>query len=322
MKQVIFDTDIGIDDAMALLFLHYAPGARVNAIVTGFGNASLESTTRNALYVKERFGISAPVYRGAGGAAGVSMFEDYPDFVHGKNGLGDIELPDVDVSKAAHDGAQAIVDIARAAPGQTSLVAIGRLTNVARALELCPELPTLIRELIVMGGAFGFNGHRGNVSPVAEANIAGDPCAADRVFTAGFTTTIVGLDVTHEVTMDEAYFSMLRDSAGDAGLFIHDISRCYLDFAERETGARACAVHDSSAVAYLLAPDLFTTREAQVRVVTDGPALGQTVWGDPEKCYQVGDWGDLPTVRICTAVDSARFLRLYEETLRSAVDDA
>jgi len=62
---------------------------------------------------------------------------------------------------------------------------VGRLTNLALALELCPELPELIREVVVMGGAFGFNGHRGNVSPVAEANIAGDPLAADRVFTSG-----------------------------------------------------------------------------------------------------------------------------------------
>ncbi len=322
MKQVIFDTDIGIDDAMALLFLHFAPGAELKAIVTGFGNASLASTTRNALYVKERFGITAPVYRGAAEACGVSMFDAYPDFVHGMNGLGDIVLPEVNTDKAENDGAQAIVDIVRAAPGQISLVAIGRLTNVAHALELCPELPTLLRELIVMGGAFGFNDHRGNVSPVAEANIAGDPLAADRVFTAGFSTTIVGLDVTEEVTMDEAYFSMLRDRAGDAGQFIHDISRCYLDFAQRVTGRRACAVHDSSAVAYLLAPQLFTTRSVQVRVVTNGPALGQTVWGDPEVRYQVGDWGDLPRVRICTGVDAAGMLGLYQETLHSAVDDA
>ena len=322
MKQVIFDTDIGIDDAMALLFLHYAQAAELNAIVTGFGNASLASTTRNALYVKKRFGIAAPVYRGAAEAVGLSMFDAYPDFVHGKNGLGDIELPDVDTGEAEGGGAQAIVDIARGAPGETSLVAIGRLTNVAHALKLCPELPTLVRELIVMGGAFGFNGHRGNVSPVAEANIAGDPQAADQVFTAGFSTTVVGLDVTEEVRMDEAYFSMLRESAGDAGQFIHDISRCYLDFAERVTGRRVCAVHDSSAIAYLLAPQLFTIREAQVRVVTGGPALGQTVWGDPEVRYQVGDWGDLPPVRICTGVDAAGMLRLYRETLCSAVDDA
>ena len=93
--------------------------------------------------------------------------------------------------------AQAIVELAKANPHELSIVAVGRLTNLkALALELPhPELPLLVKELIVMGGVFGYNGHRGNVSPVAEANIAGDPTAADIVFTSGIPTTIVGLDV-------------------------------------------------------------------------------------------------------------------------------
>ena len=69
-KQVVFDTDIGIDDAMALLFLHYAPDVDLRAIVTGFGNADIDTTTRNALYMKARFGIPAPVYRGAAALCG------------------------------------------------------------------------------------------------------------------------------------------------------------------------------------------------------------------------------------------------------------
>jgi len=70
MKQVIFDTDIGIDDAMALLFLHYSPDVNLRGIVTGFGNASVDNTTRNALFLKEQFNIDAPVFRGAAEAIG------------------------------------------------------------------------------------------------------------------------------------------------------------------------------------------------------------------------------------------------------------
>ncbi|MDP5054486.1 MAG: nucleoside hydrolase, partial [Congregibacter sp.] len=94
MKRVIFDTDIGIDDAMALLFLHYAPGVRIEAITTVSGNASIADTTRNACYVRERFGIDARVFRGASGPLGPALGEGYPDFVHGKNGLGDISFMD------------------------------------------------------------------------------------------------------------------------------------------------------------------------------------------------------------------------------------
>ncbi|MDH4126216.1 MAG: nucleoside hydrolase [Gammaproteobacteria bacterium] len=322
MRKVIFDTDIGIDDAMALLFLHYARNVELRAIVTGFGNASIDDTTRNALYVSERFNIAAPVYRGAAESTGTSLFDSYPDFVHGKNGLGDVDIPHISATQESAGGAQAIVDIATANPGDITIVAVGRLSNVANALKLCPELPQLLRELVVMGGAFGFNGHRGNVSPVAEANIAGDPEAADFVFRSGIPTTIVGLDVTAQTTMDDDFFELLKNKAGDAGQFIFDISRHYLDFHEQHTGRHACAVHDSSAVAYLLAPELFTTRDAGVRVVSTGPAIGQTIWSDPEVSYQTGAWSELPRCRICTDVDSAGVLDLYRKTLLSAVDNS
>jgi inosine-uridine nucleoside N-ribohydrolase len=320
LKKVIFDTDIGIDDAMALLFLHYAPEVELQAIVTGFGNASIDDTTRNALFVRERFNIEAPVYRGAGDALGARLGEGYPDFVHGRNGLGDIAIPEPATDCDALPGPAAIVRIVKANPGEISIVAVGRLTNLALALEQCPDLPQLVGELVVMGGAFGYNGHRGNVSPVAEANIAGDPLAADRVFSSGFNLTIVGLDVTQETIADERFFAELRGNAGDAGKFIHGISRCYLDFHERLTGGRECPVHDSSAVACLLQPQAYTTITAAVRVATDGVAIGQTIAGDPRADYASAAWRDRPPVRICTAVDDRLVLQQYLDTLALAGD--
>ncbi len=319
-KQVIFDTDIGIDDAMALLFLHYAPDVDLRAIISGFGNADIDTTTRNALFIKERFAVPAPVFRGAAAPIGATTLPEYPDFVHGRNGLGEVDIPTVETREEETGGPEALVQLARDNPGQLSIVAVGRMTNLALALELCPELPELVRELVVMGGAFGFNGHRGNVSPVAEANIAGDPVAADRVFTSGMPVTIVGLDVTQEVILDDAGFGAIRDSAGDAGRFIHDISRFYLAFHEGLLGRVECPVHDSSAVAYLLRPDLFTTREVKVRVATEGVAAGQTIWADPGSHPGHPDWDDVPVVRICTGVDAPGMLGLYRETLALAVD--
>jgi inosine-uridine nucleoside N-ribohydrolase len=318
MKKVIFDTDIGIDDAMALLFLHFSPDVELQAIVTGFGNASIDDTTRNALYIKQQFRIDAPVYRGAAGPLGERLGDEYPDFVHGRNGLGDIAIPESAGRPEAMPGADAIVDLAKRYPGQFSIVAVGRLTNLALALEQCPELPKLIAEVVVMGGAFGFNGHRGNVSPVAEANIAGDPLAADRVFTSGLRTTIVGLDVTEEIIACEPFFDALRENAGQAGDFIYRISRCYLEFHQRVTGDYACPVHDSSAVAYLLDPGAFTTLEAAVRVVPEGIAIGQTICGEPDADYESTAWKDQPVCRVCTGVDADRVLGLYAETLALA----
>ncbi len=79
-------------------------------------------------------------------------------------------------------------------------------------------------------------------------------------------------------------------------------------------------MHDSSAVARFLAPELFTTRRAGVRVVTGGPAIGQTIWSDPAVSYQTGAWSDLPPCNIAVGVNSEGLLDLYRRTLLSAAD--
>jgi purine nucleosidase len=318
MKKVLFDTDIGIDDAMALLFLHYSPDVELKAIVSGFGNADIATTTRNALYMKELFGIDAPVYRGAGEPVGERLGSGYPDFVHGGNGLGDIEIKEPTTQAEALPGAEAIVEVVKSNPHEISIVAVGRLTNLALALDLCPELPSLVKEVVVMGGTFGHNGHSGNVSPVAEANISGDPQAADRVFTSNWPVTIVGLDVTHETIARDEFFEILRDTAGKAGDFIYRTSRFYLDFHEQISGAHECPVHDSNAVAYLLNPNLYETKTAAVRVVTEGIAIGQTIAGDPSADYESDAWKDRPACQICIGVDSEKVLALYADTLALA----
>jgi inosine-uridine nucleoside N-ribohydrolase len=300
------------------LFLHYSPDVVLRAIVTGFGNASVENTTRNALFIKERFGIDAPVYRGEAKPIGKRLGEGYPDFVHGSNGLGDIDFAEPGTKAESISGAEAIVEIVQKNPGNISIVAVGRLSNLARALDLCPELPVLVREVVVMGGAFGFNGHRGNVSPVAEANIAGDPQAADRVFSSGLAITVVGLDVTQETIADSSFFAELQANAGAAGELIFQMSRYYLDFHAAITGRAECPVHDSSAVAFLLNPFLYRTQAAVVRVVTDGIAIGQTIFSPPEANYDSSEWADKPVVRICTAVNADEVLGLYLQTLAVA----
>lgn len=200
-QKIIFDTDPGIDDAMALLFIEASPALDLLAITTIFGNADIETTTRNALYLKQRFGLSAPVYKGTDKPL-TRPRNPSPTFVHGENGLGDVELTGlVPAQPEAKPAYQAIIDIARQHPGEVTLVAVGPLTNLALALKADPEVATLLKAVVIMGGAFGVAGKPGNVTPVAEANIWNDPEAADLVFTAPWALTAVSLDVTTQVVM-------------------------------------------------------------------------------------------------------------------------
>ena len=71
--KVIIDTDPGIDDAMALLFAHYANDIELLGITTVFGNGTIDTVTQNTLTICEQFQINAPVHQGAGAPLQVAV---------------------------------------------------------------------------------------------------------------------------------------------------------------------------------------------------------------------------------------------------------
>jgi inosine-uridine nucleoside N-ribohydrolase len=314
--SVIFDTDPGVDDAMALLLLARHPAVEIAGITTVFGNGDIDTVTRNALYLKERFGISAPVARGADRAIAGAEQGAPAHFVHGRNGLGDIALPETIAGEAIPVPApRFIIDTVRARPGEITLIAVGRMTNLALALREDPEIVRLVREVVVMGGAFGRNGHFGNVSPVAEANIYGDPHAADAVFTADWPVTIAGLDVTQETVMTDAFVEDLART-GEDGVFVRAISAFYQQFHRDSIGLDGFFVHDSTAVGYALHPELFTLARGAVRVVVDGIARGQTILKPEDgRRFRPGPWDGVPAQAVCIGVDAPALLALCRQVI-------
>ena len=208
-KKIIIDTDPGIDDAMAILFALNSPELEVVGLTTIFGNVHTDLATENALRLLEFAGQrTIPVAHGATKPLHIG-FEDAPTFVHGENGLGEIELPAATTQADARPAAQFIVDMIMAHPREITLVPVGPLTNIALALALEPRIVANVADVVIMGGAGAVNG---NVNPAAEANIWHDPHAADRVFGAGWPLTMVGLDVTEKTVMDEDFLAGLRAS--------------------------------------------------------------------------------------------------------------
>ncbi|HZT56021.1 MAG TPA: nucleoside hydrolase [Burkholderiaceae bacterium] len=303
--KILFDTDPGIDDAMALLMLARDRRAELLGITTVFGNAAVELTTANALALCERFGIEAPVARGAAQALRRPP-GGFPTEVHGIDAMGDIGMPPARTRRALPQPApQFIAELARRHAGELTLVAVGPLTNLALALAHDAALVDHVKAVVVMGGAFGENGHRGNVSPVAEANIAADPHAADRVFAARWPVTIVGLDVTQEVLLDTAWLDALGREGAAEGAFIREITRHYEDFYRPRTGGGVFS-HDASAVACALDATAFTLRRGPVRVVTEGIAAGQTIQVREGQRFPSTAWDDAPAQSVCVAVDAPR----------------
>ena len=317
--KVIYDTDPGVDDAMALYFALAHPAIDVVGITTTFGNVYVEQAATNALYLTAIAGRTIPVTQGVAVPSGKAPVAP-PAHIHGADGLGNLATRrPVDAQLDPRSSAQFIVDMARAHPGEITLVAVGPLGNLSLALMLEPKLPQLVREVIIMGGTVL---EAGNVSPVAEANIWNDPHAADRVFTAGWKLTMVGLDVTHRVVVLVSLFKQIAEKQRHLATdILHQAVEFYSGF---YTGlypdiatTPGCYAHDLLAFIYLVNPEFFTVQARSVRVATDGLAQGQTIMNRRGFIdYAQAGWEkDKPLTQVCLQVDAPACHQLFVDTL-------
>lgn len=269
LSRVVVDTDTGLDDAHALLYLAGTPGAEMVAITTVFGNARTDDVDRNVRRVLDVAGLDIPVAHGA-----EAPYESEPiiaDWVHGRDGLGDIwhenALPRTFVDQPAPE---LLVELARTHPGELDLLLLGPLTNVGRALELEPDLFLLYRRVVVMGGVGPFP-PLGQARGI-DANVNNDPIAATRVFSAPRNELVmVGTNVTRGAIIDERAVACLAGVATPWADFVTRTLEAYTECYQHMWGRRVSCAHDALAAAVLLDPGLVTEAwSGPVNVVTDG----------------------------------------------------
>ena len=306
-QKILIDTDPGVDDTMAILFALRSSELEVVGLTTVFGNAYVDITALNALRLIELEGHAhIPVAKGAGRPL-VNPRRRVADFVHGSDGMGNIDPPPPLGQLLDIPAAQFIVETILANPGEITLVPVGPLTNIALALRLEPKIVALVDQVVIMGGAAYVPG---NASPVGEANIFNDPHAAAIVFSAGWPLTMVGLDVTMKTVMTKNYLDELGSVGNPATDLIWRILRFYQGYHDQEYGLGGdIHTHDPSAIAFLVDPGLFKTVSLPVFVETEGRCAGQTV---PDRGNR---WVDSPLVNVCTDVDSSGLLDLYWKRL-------
>ncbi|KOV89718.1 nucleoside hydrolase [Nocardia sp. NRRL S-836] len=310
--RLIVDADPGIDDALAFYYLKAQADTEIVAIGTVHGNVPVRQATVNALRLAERLGIDAPVAMGAARplAQPLKTAED----VHGADGLGGFAGDEpTRVHTAGESAAEQIARLARANPGELSLLAIGPLTNVALAVQIEPELPRLLDRTVVMGGALGVPG---NITSHAEANFWHDPEAADLVLDAGFEDlTIVGLDVTMASHAPGEWLEALPESG-----YPRQILGFYADFYGSFLGKAGFVPHDPLAAAILVDPELATYVEDRFAIELTGTYTRGKLVADQRFLAEGSPFGrDIgtgrSTARYAVSADNARFL----DRLRDAV---
>ena len=268
-RQVIVDTDTGLDDALALLHLAGSPRADIAAVTTVYGNCVVEDSLRNAAFVLRLAGLEGvPLSRGAAGPLeGEAHIAGY---VHGEDGLGDLGLQRPDPQVTDRSAAEQIVALAHEAPGRYDLLALGPLTNLALALRLDPRLLFKLRSVVLMGGSGPYQPL--GRSLMIDANVQNDAAAAHALLSADRpaddTVTMVGVDVTGTVVLEESATSSLRHAGTAWGTFAADVLDAYHRFYVHEWGRAVAPVHDPLAAAVLTHPELVTRRVSAPAAVT------------------------------------------------------
>jgi purine nucleosidase len=314
-RNVLFDVDTGCDDATMLLMALSADSLDVVGVSTVFGNAALEHTTRNTCSLLAYVGREdVPVARGCARPFTADETETSPDDladIHGETGLtADIPLLDADeLDLDDRHAARFIVEAAREHDDLT-IAAVGPQTNLALALALEPDLPELVEQIYVMGGA-AFRG--GNVRPVAEFNFYQDPEAAARVVETG-DVRLVGLDATEQTHVPVDAIESLAERGGPHRRFA-ELMDYYTDDSIDRYGYEGPVVHDSLVAADLI-DGLVDYEEQYLEVSVHDPLTrGQSV-ADPREVL-----GESPNAEVAVDVDVDRYQSIVLDRLRALADD-
>ncbi|CAM3135477.1 nucleoside hydrolase [Corynebacterium gottingense] len=308
-RKLILDVDTGIDDALAIAYALGSEDLDLIGVTGTYGNVLVPTGTRNSLAILELFGrTDIPVHAGPDHARTRDSFEvmEISEFIHGKNGIGEAQIPDASRAVEEQSAVEFMVESVRQHGDELVIVPVGPLTTVAAAMEADPTFADNAH-IVIMGGALTVPG---NVTQWSEANINQDPEAADLVFRNAKDITMVGLDVTLQTLLtskETAEWKALGTTGGD---FLATATDYYIKAYETTAPyLGGCGLHDPLAVAVAADPTLVETLDINLKTDTEGETRGRTI-GDEARLNDAAKTG-----HVAVGVDVERFLAEFMRRL-------
>ncbi|HAT4228733.1 TPA: nucleoside hydrolase [Clostridium perfringens] len=272
-RKVIIDCDPGIDDALAIILALKSKEIEVVGITTVSGNVESVQGAKNALKALKLLGrLDIPVYLGESKPVKRELVTAQD--THGEDGLGETFLEEVSSEYIRENGVDFILNTLKNQEN-VSIIALGPLTNLYRAIEKDSETFHRVKEIVSMGGAYKSHG---NCSPVAEFNYWVDPHGA-REFLKKFNGefTMVGLDVTRKIVLTPNLREMIHQFNDEIGDFIYDITKFYVDFHWEQERTLGCVINDPLAVEFFINRDICEGFKAYVDIACEDISMGQSV---------------------------------------------
>ena len=321
MKQLLIDTDPGVDDALAIMMANADPNTEIKAITTVAGNVGLEYTTVNACKLAQELEISAPIYIGCGESLLNTEVEDAAGF-HGTDGLGDANIPESSIEFASGHASEAICSFGNTYPNSLDLIALGPLTNIAVALMIDPKLPYKYNSLTIMGGALRAQGNTSNYT--SEYNFYRDPEAAQMVLSRWPMSTIVDWELSLANPINAKSLQRFFALNSKRSRFFEKISRKTIVHLEKlvlskdvgysvkdSADAKIFYAPDPLAIAVLLEPNIITKSEKKYVTVETAAGISRG--------QSLVDWMGIshktPNANLITEISVPRFLDLVEKAL-------
>lgn len=308
---VLLDTDAGVDDALALILALRSPELSVKAITTVGGNVEVRHCTRNVLRILETMGLSGKLLVAQGNGKPLRRKLFTAPEVHGKDGLGNSGRWSSAGLSTVGQAVHTILALCEGFPGKLVIIALGPLTNIARAWLKRPATLMKVKRIIIMGGAFRVPG---NTGPVSEFNFYVDPEAANLLLNSGLPITLVPLDLTQQIVLMRSELEYrARRRSNRLSKFVLRFTRLYMRYHQKTEGFLGAFLHDPIAVSVAIDRELFRTQRASVQVETKGDLTRGMTIGDFRKKSGVRR----KAVDVALRIDKERFLTLFHERLWS-----
>ena len=292
---VIIDTDPGHDDALAIMLAVKSDLFDIKAITTVAGNSTIENTTRNARYLLKLLNREdIPVFSGAEKPLERDLIKA---IVHGESGLEGLDPKNEPYLTG--DAVEKLLSIIQNSTEKITLVTLGPLTNIAKAIQKDPLIMSKLKEIVIMGGAIRVPG---NKNRVAEFNIFVDPEAADIVFNFNVKKILVPLDACNHVKLTLEDFEKIQNKTLSEPIL--SMVKPYIENISADEGVKAALMYDPLTVYSLIKPDACRGKSYNVLVETKGELTRGMTVVDLRKISQ-----DVPNIYVIENISEKDFKR-------------
>jgi len=305
-KTVVI-ADPGIDTAFAISLALNDPEINLLGLLASGGNVSPEQATQNVRIILEqldpprwpRLGSGLPI---PGEFDGVNL--------HGPGGLGGATFP-VAKRDDPPSSDKVLVELIRESPHELTIIVLGPLTVLARAIDRDPEIVSLIHRVVSLGGTWR---EAGDVGPVSEFHFASDPLAARQVIRCGAPITMIPLDVSRLIVLSPSDLLELPEPEARTCQFLRQIVPFGIRATSNLFGVEGFHLCDVLGVAAVARPSSVAVLPAAVDIETRGELTRGMSIIDPRP-----QRASNTTVDVVTAVD-VPVVRMYiKDVLGSSI---